>query len=384
MKRFLLLCLFILSFLSFLNAQNVSFEKVDFKFIQFPNNKLPQNSKNIKVEVILLYKDSVENLISINETYKQQVANENQQTQEEYDSKSFAEKAASAVILKEGKPEDEVYMDIYIPIVYDAETLKAKYLNVEGFTYSDNYDFKISVLLDGFKYDKETEMSSSLDPKSYYYATRCSNGVKALVYNNKDSVIYREYFFDLNERDLKSSEWKSSLSAAQKDWGQNKLTYLKTFDEGMMEANMNEVSKIIINNYGYSVVERTSLVAKIKASKFEYPEYELAYENMVLGLNLLYDKTKTEEAEKYLNDAITAWTGALKESDLNDKKARINKEVTAATYLNIAEAYIWLNNFDEAEKLLNKVIVIGEYKSKAEDLKAILQQQKVRYLNINY
>ena len=49
----------------------------------------------------------------------------------------------------------------------------------------------------------------------------------------------------------------------------------------------------------------------------------------------------------------------LKESNIKDKKARIDKNVTAAIYCNLAEAYIWLNEFDNAEINANKAIGVG-------------------------
>ena len=60
---------------------------------------------------------------------------------------------------------------------------------------------------------------------------------------------------------------------------------------------------------------------------------------------------KQTEAKAELEKAVELWNYALKESDLKNKKARIDAKVTATTHLNCAEAYIWLN------KELNTVIV---------------------------
>ena len=87
----------------------------------------------------------------------------------------------------------------------------------------------------------------------------------------------------------------------------------------------------------------------------------------------------TSELEK----AVELWNNALKESDVKNKKARVDAKVTAATHLNCAEAYMWLNNFEEAEKHINKIKVldISKYETLAKELNTVIVEQKNRYNN---
>jgi hypothetical protein len=57
---------------------------------------------------------------------------------------------------------------------------------------------------------------------------------------------------------------------------------------------------------------------------------------------------------KIIKKAIAVWEKALEESDPDDKKARINADVKAGLYLNLAEAYMWLNDFTKARTHLAK------------------------------
>jgi tetratricopeptide (TPR) repeat protein len=53
-----------------------------------------------------------------------------------------------------------------------------------------------------------------------------------------------------------------------------------------------------------------------------------------------------------VNEAIAIWKKALEESDIQNKKARIDKDVTIAIYFNLLEAYFALRNTTEADAIL--------------------------------
>jgi hypothetical protein len=56
-----------------------------------------------------------------------------------------------------------------------------------------------------------------------------------------------------------------------------------------------------------------------------------------------------------LQKACDLWHTALKESDLNDKKARINKDITLAIYFNLLEACFALGDAQTGQKTLEKL-----------------------------
>ena len=45
----------------------------------------------------------------------------------------------------------------------------------------------------------------------------------------------------------------------------------------------------------------------------------------------------------------------MKESDTNNKKARIDEDVTIAILMNLSEAYIWLNDYTKSQEDLTKL-----------------------------
>ncbi len=60
------------------------------------------------------------------------------------------------------------------------------------------------------------------------------------------------------------------------------------------------------------------------------------------------------QANQLMEKAVNIWGEALKQSNFDDKNARINKKITEAIYKNLIPTLIMLNRFEEAEKLIKK------------------------------
>jgi hypothetical protein len=85
----------------------------------------------------------------------------------------------------------------------------------------------------------------------------------------------------------------------------------------------------------------------VASKKDEFDDVTTAYNNQLLGLKSLV--TNETAALEKLNKAVTAWNEILKESDVTNKKARINNEVTVSIYFNLLECYFALKNTSDAE-----------------------------------
>ncbi|MCH2232637.1 MAG: hypothetical protein MK078_00185 [Crocinitomicaceae bacterium] len=91
------------------------------------------------------------------------------------------------------------------------------------------------------------------------------------------------------------------------------------------------------------------------------------------------------EAKAKLTEAINMWLETLKESNVGDKKSRINKKVTALFYACLAETYLWINEFDKATHYANLAINadVMKFKNHGKRLISLIANQKLRY-NANY
>jgi hypothetical protein len=66
---------------------------------------------------------------------------------------------------------------------------------------------------------------------------------------------------------------------------------------------------------------------------------------------------------------------------LNDKNARIDKNVTSALYVNLMEAYMWMDDYSNSEINGNKASNMGnKYGRDAEGRMPLVKYQKDRFV----
>ena len=143
---------------------------------------------------------------------------------------------------------------------------------------------------------------------------------------------------------------------------------------------MDDIDAKLNSEFGYCEITRNKDLYTGTGKKHNYDDLKLAYTNAKRGFqNLISDK---ESAIKYIQKAIDAWEEALKESDTDNKKARINNKITAAIYCNLVEAYVLLGDFSTAEDYLDKITLLDSVKNKfessAEYSRTFMEDQKKR------
>ena len=164
-------------------------------------------------------------------------------------------------------------------------------------------------------------------------------------------------------------------------WRNNSGAFLRQLDENSMKGNMKLVADYLDSKLGQRPVTRTTSIWVVEDKKVNYDEYPQAYEKALMGYKLLADPSRAADAQKQIGEAAALWGKALAESNTKDKKARINEKVTAATLFNAAEANMWLNNFDETDRLLArlKLLDIYRYNTLAKELDVVAQDQHARF-----
>lgn len=121
-----------------------------------------------------------------------------------------------------------------------------------------------------------------------------------------------------------------------------------------------------------------------KERKHTYQDYKLAYISASEGYSKLV--SEPELAVKKLNEAIEMWVKALEESDVENKKARINEKVTLVTYYNLADAYIQTAQFDKANNVMNQLMLLSDKRGEIATMEAYklhLADIKERWENNN-
>lgn len=143
-----------------------------------------------------------------------------------------------------------------------------------------------------------------------------------------------------------------------------------------------KVNTSITEKVGYpKKTDKLEIYVPKKHQDYTYDELVNALTNAQSAYaSLSYDRDKAT-AKASLAKAIAIWEEELKSSDLDDKKARINKKITGLISANLADAYFWSENFEKANLYINKAITNGTVKSKShcKKLKQDIPEFQSRY-----
>jgi hypothetical protein len=186
-----------------------------------------------------------------------------------------------------------------------------------------------------------------------------------------------------------------------KSYGMNSYASQYEFDLWMMDNRANfwgdlekyaranalkELNTIVNDKCGYPVKSNSCQVFTIKKHKdHQYSDLTNAFTIASQGYQMIGQSRDRSAAHGKLNEAITIWKQMLTESNISDNKARINDKATALLQCNIAYAYLWLSEFDQAEQYINLAAGsrVGKFKRIANSYKGTLNERKIRW-NTNY
>jgi hypothetical protein len=385
------------------SAQNVTDNKVSFTYIQLPTN--PIDSKYTTYEIVVLKSFEKSNQDSLNAyQIKLDQANVNYESQmnvwkeqkknvdrtymtqlANWEKAGYAGTVA-AMPVKPDYPPQPVKLEVPMPNMH--EDLPNDQVNnmvsIDGFSKGTG---GAKVILDfkgigGIKII-ETKSGSGTTTK-YSYKCDYTMPVEVKVETPSQGVVINTILMN----DVRSYPMKDYASKYE-----YQLWYLDNHTQFWSELQkyargqaMTEITAFLNNSCGYATRTWNTEVYSVKSHKdWKYDDLTNAYTLAKQGYDLIYQTRDRKNGHAKLQEAINVWKQALTESNVADNKSRINEKVTALLYYNIAEAYMWMSNFDEAEQYINKAINAGEmkYKTEAKRLQGVLTDQKLRW-NANY
>ncbi len=284
------------------------------------------------------------------------------------------------------EPQRRVVPEPNYPKLFDANTLAGQ-ITIDGLSKVNNNALQVIVTLKGFevgepmyketkksKKDKEGNVTTIV---THFAQVQYRHPVHVQVVSPTGATLMDEVIGG----GYATHTTPSYSNKYQVDNYLQTNPYKNNLEDNVVPTNMAALKQTLNNNFGFILKNREMIVAQFSHKKMDYPEYTEAYEYMIGGTKKLDSRdTKAEGIEK-IQKAIAAWEKAMQESDPDNRKARINKKVTKATHLMLAEAYMWAEDFDNAERQLNKLEVIGvagRDKKEAAEIQALLDSQKQR------
>ena len=147
------------------------------------------------------------------------------------------------------------------------------------------------------------------------------------------------------------TEFKTYKGPATKTSPSTDITaMLKTMEDKILQDNLSAINHLVNDRIGFEKTDRKTEIFFVKSKNETHNDILDAYNAATLGFKMY--GTSEEQGALKLNEAINLWKTALLESEIDNKKARIDKDVTIALYYNLLEAYFVLRNTTEADTIL--------------------------------
>ena len=190
--------------------------------------------------------------------------------------------------------------------------------------------------------------------KTYYYNCSASYKYVMKVFAKSGEILYQK---DLSGSETISGPENRNTSEAYKGFKAQKSKYHKDITTNKVSALVGTVN----NQVGFPKKTASLRTGTVKAKKHNYDDFFKAFDLVKKG----YEAVKTDEenieaAATSLNEAISIFGEVLKESDIENKKARVNKNVTMLCHANIGICYFLMKDYTQAAETLAKATEINK------------------------
>lgn len=391
--------LFFLALYSFIgSAQNIKDQKVNYSYIQLPAKPFESGTESFSVVVTQDFEqrnqDSLDwydkRLVEVKEERKLAAeAWSNQKlkiNRSYYTAMSNWEKLVKAGDTTTAKPADAAYgacpciPDPIKPFLTDDLPLEsiAGLLKIPGFEKSED-GAKIALAFQGFV--KGSTKEKKAVSGQFTYAIQYKHPVKVTITDKGGAIVYNSvYSRSTNFQTFTTQKFKSSYDF-KLWWLDNEETFWLQRQKTVFNAVASSLNNMLANDFGFPTKSRQTEIYTAKDKNHDYTDLLEAFQNTQDGLLQLASDRDKDAAIDYLGNAVSQYQKILNESNISDKKARINKKVTSAIYCNLAECLVWMDDYSQSELFLNKAanIGLGKYKRHGNNLKPFLSNQKKRY-----
>jgi hypothetical protein len=230
-----------------------------------------------------------------------------------------------------------------------------------------------------FSYSKKGEAANTK------YDYKCSYVLQAKmeVLDPSNTVLFEKIVGGTQIKSL--GKYKSTYDFAK--WYMNNRTsfYSQIESEGR-KAAVSGSAGALDSQFGYINKSRKAEIYSVKKYKdYDYTDVILAFDQTSKALIQIEGSRDRSEAMDALDNAREMWLTILEESNLQNKKERINAKISAMIWCNLAEIAVWMADFNEADNQVSKTMNSGVFKAKShiKGEKSFYADQKTRW-NANF
>lgn len=398
-------------------AQDIDNNDISFGYYQLPLTPLNKSIKNYQSTINQKFEDVIK---TKTEFYNQELAKAEEEYKKGIDAAAYLQKLeddkfAAAMVIWNKKPLAEQIANPQLkpqrtiiplptkrevpapdlPKTYDTKLLAGKYLVLQGFTNSPGNEVKISVDLFGFNSEppvvqsKVTQKATEATPttparpeiKKYFYVIKYKHMMSFKMEADGIGVITEQFPQELdNYKTFNTAEY-DSVSILEKNWPMNKAKVMEQLQDKSVYENLEYISNLINDKYG--IMKKTyGTELSVVDEKKGYQDYKEAYVAAENAYKEIGNSVNKASAMGELNKAIGLWEAAMKESQPNNKKARVDGGVTEITILNLIEAYIWKDDYINAKAYIDKLKTLDpgrKARRRMERMEILFKDNKARF-----
>jgi hypothetical protein len=381
-KKSTLLVALALAFNSF--AQSVKGEQITYTYTKLPSNPVQPKPTAYTATVTAAYEAENQKLMAQFEADKAQAEADYQRDMAdlpnkqkaaddkfERETKAWNEKStASKIIEKQVLNENNKPVKDYVPqpyrrtipmpvmkTAYDYNSLASTYLFIDGLQKGAANALNYTVTLQGFEatpakivsevkqeVTRKDGVSTTRNVTYYHIEFTYRHPMSFRVANAINQEIYAAAPAEFTEFKL----YKGAATKTQPSMDVSAV--LKQMEDKCLQENLKVMNHMVNDRIGFERTEETFELNFVKSKNESHNDLLDAFNAANLGFKML--GTNEAQGAMKLNEAIGIWNKALEESDIENKKARIDKGITVAIYFNLLEAYFALRNTAAADEIL--------------------------------
>lgn len=334
LKLNLFLCLIFISGL-FANAQRPVPFKSEFTYFQPPSNFLSE-SGTFSVNASLVYEEEVKEQLVLYEA-----------EMEEWKALPAKEKLKRRAIDKGNLPENK-----YFPTIHGEERI-TRGIQIEGLEISDDAAANVTITV-----NKPITSSSARKVDingNKLWKIDVNTNISIDIVITDDKGLKEAFSFDGSHTETDAENFEGKLAGRGVNANTQQKVEKRQFPNAERKALDNALSNLglfLSNRYGFMNKSMTTQIYTLRAKKKNYDAITLAARSLVGGYGLQMQPENAEKFEGTLLKAIDVFNAELEEYIPMNKKARISDAAATFLYLNIAEAYLWLQDFGKCKQAL--------------------------------
>ena len=368
-------------------GQNIDDNFVNFNYTQLPLISVDESSRSYRFEVVTdveganmdstaTYQIRLDNAVSIYQKRMDTWLSKMSLIQQQENATGASQSANYPP-----KPSLELVVK---PVQHTVTTnASAEGIKISGFNEGDNGLLVRYTLLPiknvKFSYSKKGEAANT----KYDYKCSYMLQAKMEVIDPNNTVLFEKMVGRAKTKGL--GKYKSTYDFAKWYMNNRETFYAQIESEGRKAAIAGSGSALD-NQFGYINKNRKAEIYSVKKYKdYDYTDVVMAYNQTTEALLKVGNDRDRSGAMDDLEEAREMWLKILEESNLQNKKERINAKISAMIWCNLAEIAVWMADFNEAHNQVSKTMNSGIMKAKShiKGEKSFYADQKNRW-NANF